>query len=90
MGKTRSINIVRVLLALFFLFAAILPLVGMFGRLLDPSSVEVFYVPAVRDRVHQFHCHLADGDIHILVLRHGDVVGAVPHEDSLAKAPSPW
>ncbi len=45
MGKTRSINIVRVLLALFFLFAAILPLVGMFGRLLDPSSVEAFSSP---------------------------------------------
>ena len=45
MGKTGSINIVRVLLALFFLFAAILPLVGMFGRLLDPSSVEVFSSP---------------------------------------------
>ncbi len=45
MGKTRSINIVRVLIALFFLFAAILPLVGMFGRLLDPSSVEAFSSP---------------------------------------------
>ncbi len=29
----------------FFLFAAILPLVGMFGRLLDPSSVEAFSSP---------------------------------------------
>lgn len=42
MGKTKSISFVRVMLALFFLFAAILPLVGMFGRLLNPDSAEVF------------------------------------------------
>lgn len=39
---SKSFNLVRVLLALFFLFAAILPLLGMFARLADPAAREVF------------------------------------------------
>lgn len=37
-----KMNAVRVVLALFFLFAAVLPLLGMFAGLLDPAAREVF------------------------------------------------
>lgn len=42
MKKVRSINIIRIALALFFLFAAILPLLGMLVNLANPEAVAVF------------------------------------------------
>lgn len=42
MRRNGSFNAVRLLLVLFFLFAAILPLLGMFVRLASPEAREVF------------------------------------------------
>lgn len=40
-----SFSVLRLLLALFFLFAAIFPLMGMFARLASPGAWEVFSTP---------------------------------------------
>ncbi|MDO4443823.1 MAG: ABC transporter permease subunit [Slackia sp.] len=37
-----KMNLVRIVLALFFLFAAVLPLANMFARMVDPAVREVF------------------------------------------------
>ncbi len=45
MRGNRTFNALRLLLVLFFLFAAILPLVGMFARLANPAAREAFASP---------------------------------------------
>lgn len=45
MRKFKGFSLVRVLLALFFLLAAVFPLLGMFARLASPDAREVFATP---------------------------------------------
>ena len=42
MKRKGTFNLTRVVLAAFFLFAAVLPLLGMFSQLASPGASEVF------------------------------------------------
>ena len=89
MGKTKSINLVRVMLALFFLFAAILPLVGMFARLFQPCFGGRRSPPRSSRPRARTRSSSPDGDVHLALPRPDHVMGAVSHAYSLQGPPSP-
>lgn len=45
MSMGKSIYVIRIVLVLFFLFAAVLPLLGMLSNLADPTAQEIFSSP---------------------------------------------